>query len=153
MGALLSHPRGHNQSCIPLKTLEFEVADLGVSASRPVLKDLRFHEEKDKNKKPGQDYLRGGENSSYTFHRFLFGLTPDFPWYISVVLQSGDLIHFRSLDVYVPRNSEARNAIKAEHLFFMGWAISKKINPLVYAIWESLPSGSSVNSPDPEMSM
>lgn len=33
---------------------EFGVADLGVSASSPVLKDLRFHEEKDKISKPGR---------------------------------------------------------------------------------------------------
>lgn len=79
MGALAFISTGAQPVMHSSQDSEFSLADLGLSADSPVLKNLRFHEKKDRNGKQGQEDLRGKENNSYTFYRFLFGLTPDFP--------------------------------------------------------------------------
>lgn len=67
------------------------------------VRDLHFHEKRQKSKQE-RGGLSGKEKKKkyYTFYRFLLVLTPDFPSYISLLLQPRDLILFLSLDFYVP---------------------------------------------------
>lgn len=67
------------------------------------MRDLHFHEKKTKEQARARRSKREGKKKKYyTFYRFLLALTPDFPSYISLLLQPRDLILFLSLDFYVP---------------------------------------------------
>lgn len=71
--------------------------------------------------------VRGKENKSYTFDRLLLAFIPDFPLYISLLFQAGNLIPSLSVGFDVPE-IQMLELYSAKHLFLMRWDISKRRN-------------------------
>lgn len=79
-------------------------AHLETLAGNPVLWDLHLHEKKIKKSKQEQGGQRGKEynNILQIVLGGFFALTPNFPPYISLLLQPRDLVLSLSLNFYVP---------------------------------------------------